>query len=151
MVEDELVKTIKDIQKKIDYDEEQTYSKVVIREYRNPVNFGVLEHPDAVGMIKGTCGDTMKITLKVVNGKIHDARFWTDGCGGSLACGNMLTKMIKGKTPHDALEISQKDLINKLDGLPKEHSHCAKLSVNTLRKAIKNYLERKGMLKDELV
>ena len=51
MVEDELVKTIKDIQKKIDYDEEQTYSKVVIREYRNPINFGVLEHPDAVGMI----------------------------------------------------------------------------------------------------
>jgi len=147
MVEDELVKTIKDIQEKIDYDEEQTYSKVVIREYRNPINFGVLEHSDAVGMIKGTCGDTMKITLKVVNGKIQDARFWTDGCGGSLACGNMLTKMIKGKTPHEALEISQKDLINKLDGLPKEHSHCAKLSVNTLRKAIKNYLERKGLLK----
>jgi nitrogen fixation NifU-like protein len=151
MVEDELVKTIKKLQKKIDYDEEQTYSKVVIREYHNPINFGVLEHPDAVGIIKGPCGDTMKITLKIVNGMIRDARFWTDGCGATLACGNMLTKMIKGKTPHDALEISQKDLINKLDGLPKEHSHCAKLSVNTLRKAIKNYLERKGMLKDELV
>ena len=151
MVEDELVKTIKKLQKKIDYDEEQTYSKVVIREYHNPTNFGVLEHPDAVGVIKGPCGDTMKITLKIVNGKIQDARFWTDGCGATLACGNMLTKMIKGKTPVEAIDISQEDLIIALDGLPENHSHCAKLSVNTLRKAIKNYLERKGMLKDELV
>jgi len=147
MVDDELGKTIKEIQRKIDYDEEQTYSKVVIREYRNPGNFGVLEHPDAVGMIKGPCGDTMKITLKIVKGKIQDARFWTDGCGGSLACGNMLTKMIKGKTPHDALEISQKDLINKLDGLPKEHSHCAKLSVITLCEAIDDY--RKKIKKED--
>ena len=143
MVEDKLEETIKELQKKIEYDEEKTYSKVVIREYRNPTNFGILKHPDADGSIKGPCGDTMKITLKIVNDKIQNARFWTDGCGGSLACGNMLTKMIKGKTPHEALEISQKDLINNLDGLPKEHSHCAKLSVITLHKALENQVQRK--------
>jgi len=142
MVEDELLKTIKELQKKIEYDEEKTYSKVVIREYRNPTNFGVIEHPDADGSIKGPCGDTMKITLNILKGKIQDARFWTDGCGATLACGNMLTKMIKGKTPNEALEISQDDLINNLDGLPKDHSHCAKLSINTLQKTIKNYFER---------
>lgn len=142
MVDDELVKIIKEIQRKIDYDEEQTYSKVVIREYRNPGNFGVLEHSDAVGVTKGPCGDTMKITLKVENGIIKDARFWTDGCGATLACGNKLTKMIKSKTPTDAATISQQDLINALESLPKKHFHCARLSVITLREAINDYRKR---------
>jgi nitrogen fixation NifU-like protein len=143
MAEDSLENMVKKIQKKIELEEEKTYSKVVIREYRNPINFGVLEHPDAVGVLKGPCGDTMKITLKIVNGKIQDARFWTDGCGGSIACGNMLTKMIKGKTPFEAIDITQKDLINKLDGLPKEHSHCALLAVKTLHKTVEQYQKRK--------
>jgi nitrogen fixation protein NifU and related proteins len=151
MVEDELEETIKELQKKIEYDEEKTYSKVVIREYRNPTNFGVLEESDAVGIIKGPCGDIMKITLKIVKGKIQDSRFWTDGCGATLACGSMLTKMIKGKIPSEALKISQVDLINNLDGLPKEHSHCAKLAVKTMYKAIKNYNERKRMPKNRCV
>jgi nitrogen fixation NifU-like protein len=143
MTEGSLENMVKKIQKKIEHDEEKTYSKVVIREYRNPINFGVLEHPDAVGVIKGPCGDTMKITLKIVNETIQDARFWTDGCGATLACGNMLTKMIKGKTPHEAIKISQKDLINELDGLPENHSHCAKLAVITLHKALEGQVESK--------
>ena len=143
MVEDKLEKTLKELQKKIDYEEEKIYSKLVIREYRNPTNFGVLENPDAVGIIKGPCGDTMKITLKILNGEIQNARFWTDGCGPTLACGNMLTKIIIGKTPRNALEISQQDLINNLDGLPKKHSHCAKLAVITLNKTLENQVERK--------
>jgi len=144
MTEDELENTIKELQKKIEYDEERKYSKKVIIEYRNPTNFGFLEHPDSIGVIKGPCGDTMKITLKMVNGKIQDARFWTDGCGATLACGNMLTKIIKGKTPYEALKISQDDLIKNLDGLPKEHTHCALLAVNTLREAINNYKNQGG-------
>lgn len=151
IAEGSLENMVKKIQKKIEQDEEKTYSKVVIREYRNPINFWVLKHPDAVGVIKGSCGDTMKITLKIVDGRIQDARFWTDGCGATLACGNMLTKMIKIKTPSEAMGISQEDLIIALDGLPENHFHCAKLSVNTLHKAIIIYLERKGMLKGELV
>ncbi len=139
MVEDKLEETIKELQKKIEYDEEKTYSKVVIKECRNPTNFGIFKHPDSIGVIKGPCGDTMKITLKIVNGRIQNARFWTDGCGGSLACGNMLTKMIKGKTPREALKISKDDLIKNLNGLPKEHSHCALLAVNTLHEAINTY------------
>ena len=143
MVEDKLEETIKELQKKIEYDEEKTYSKVVIKEYRNPTNFGILKHPDSIGVIKGPCGDTMKITLKMANGKILDARFWTDGCGATVACGNKLTKMIKGKTPSKALKISCEDLINNLEGLPKEHSHCAKLAVITLHKALENQVKRK--------
>lgn len=143
MVDDKLMKTIKALQKKIDDDEEQTYSRVVIREYRNPTHFGVLEHSDAVGLIKGPCGDTMKITLKVIHGRIQDARFWTDGCGATLACGNMLIKMMNGKTLHDANTITHTTLINRLGGLPKEHSHCALLAVHTLHKTIEQYQKKK--------
>lgn len=143
MFEDDFVKMVKKLQKKIEYDEEQTYSKVVIKEYRNPINFGVLEHPNAVGVIKGTCNDTMKITLKIENGKIKDARFWTDGCGATLAAGNMLIKMVKGKTLQEANNVNPKQLIDTLEGLPKEHIHCALLAVNTLHKSIENYYKRR--------
>jgi len=143
MVEDKLEETIKELQKKIEYDEEKTYSKVVIREYRNPTNFGILEHPDAVGVIKGPCGDTMKITLKIINGKIQDARFWTDGCGATLASGNMLTRMIKGKTLQEANSVTNTQLDDSLGGLPKEHSHCALLAVNTLHKTVEQYYKKK--------
>ena len=143
MFEDDFVKMVKKLQKKIEYDEEQTYSKVVIKEYRNPINFGFLEHPNAVGVIKGTCNDTMKITLKIENGKIKDARFWTDGCGATLAAGNMLIKMVKGKTLQEANNVNPKQLIDTLEGLPKEHIHCALLAVNTLHKSIENYYKRR--------
>ena len=143
MTEDSLENMVKKIQKKIEHDEEKTYSKVAIREYRNPINFGVLKHPDAVGVIKGSCGDTMKITLKIVNGKIQDARFWTDGCGATLACGNMLTKIIIEKTLQEANKVNSKRLLDALDGLPKEHDHCALLAVNTLHEAINNYENQK--------
>ena len=149
MTKDELEKTIKKLQKKIEQNEEKTYSKIVIREYRNPTNFGIIEYPDADGTIKGPCGDTMKITIKIVNGKIKDARFWTDGCGATIACGNMLIKMIKGKTPREALEISQEDLISSLEGLPKKHSHCAKLAMISLSKALeKDNLNKKNVSDD---
>jgi nitrogen fixation NifU-like protein len=143
MFEDDFVKMVKKLQKKIEYDEEQTYSKAVIREYRNPINFGVLEHPNAVGVIKGSCRDTMKITLKIENGIIIDALFWTDGCGATLAAGNMLIKMVKGKTLQEANNVNPKQLIDTLEGLPKEHIHCALLAVNTLHKSIENYYKRR--------
>ncbi len=133
-------KWLEEIQRKIEYEEEETYSKVVIREYRNPSNFGVLENPDAIGEIKGPCGDTMKINLRIKNRRITDARFWADGCGATIACGNMLTKMIKEKTIEEAADITSEKLTKTLDGLPKKHLHCSKLAVNTLQEAIKKIL-----------
>ncbi|MFX1508542.1 MAG: iron-sulfur cluster assembly scaffold protein, partial [Promethearchaeota archaeon] len=96
MRNDELERLLEGLQRKVEYEEEQTYSEVVISEFRNPSNFGVIEKPDAIGEIKGPCGDTMKFTLNIKNGRIINARFWTDGCGATIACGSMLTKMIKG-------------------------------------------------------
>ena len=138
---------VKDLQRKIDRDEEETYSKKVIKEYRNPSNFGFIENPDATGQIKGPCNDTMRMDLKIKSNMIHDARFWTDGCGASLACGNMLTSMIKGKNIDEANSISSEQLLEVLDGLPKEHQHCARLAVDTLYKVIRDYHKKEDNVK----
>ena len=139
MTDDDFLKLLEELQRKIEYEEEKTYSKIVIQEYRNPSNFGVLENPDALGETKGSCGDTMKITLQIKNQKIKKALFWTDGCGATIACGSMLTKMIKGKTIKEAADITSEKLIDALKGLPEEHLHCSKLAVSSLQNAIKNY------------
>jgi len=136
---------VKNLQQRIYQDEEKTYSKKVIEEYRNPHNFGFIKNPYASGKIKGACGDTMRIGIKIRDQKISDARFWTDGCGASIACGNMLSKMIKGKTPQEAKNIKNSDLLQALDGIPTEHQHCAKLAVDTLHNCLKNYEKLKNV------
>ena len=139
MKEDEIFKKfIETIQNKIKKSEEEQYSKKVIQEYTNPTNFGFLINPDAKAKIKGPCGDTMKIELKINKEKIEDARFWTDGCGPTIACGNMLTKIIKNLTLNEANKINDSKLLKALDNLPEGHQHCATLSVNTLHKALGN-------------
>lgn len=139
MVDNDFVNMVKELQKKIEYGEEKTYSKTVINEYRNPTHFGVLKHPDSIGQIKGSCGDTMKFTLKIVKDVIEDASFWTDGCGATVAAGNMLTKMIMRKTLKEANNVTSEQLLGALDGLPNEHRHCAHLAIKTMHKSIENY------------
>ena len=130
---------IQEIQQEIDKLEEKKYSKKVINEYRHPTNFGTIHHPNGKGKITGPCGDTMNISLRIAKGKIHAARFFTNGCGPTIACGNMLTKMVQGQTVKKALDISADMLIKELDGLPSEHKHCAELAINTLHDALTNY------------
>ena len=144
MNDDHFEKLLEELQRKIEYDEEETYSKVVIREYRNPSNFGVIENPDALGEVKGPCGDTMKMSLRIEDRKIRDACFWTDGCGATIACGSMLIKMIKGENLEKAADITSERLIDSLEDLPEEHIHCSKLAVDTLQNAIENYHKKKN-------
>jgi len=137
--DNEFLKFLTELQRKIEYEEEKYYSKVVINEYRNPSNFGFLEKPDALSEFKGPCGDTMKISLRINNGIIKDARFWTDGCGATIACGSMLTKMIIGLNIDEASLITDVGLISSLNGLPDEHLHCSELAIKSLKIAINNY------------
>jgi len=141
---------IKSLQKKIDIIEEKVYSKKVINEYKNPTNFGILKNADAYGEVKGSCGDTMKITLNLKNKKIIKGLFWTDGCGATIACGNMLMKIIKDKIIDEISSISKEELIKILDGLPKEHLHCAKLAIDTLKDAI-NDLKKNDIKRNNIV
>lgn len=118
----------------------RTYSEKVIDHFRNPRNLGELRHPDGYGKVTGPCGDTMQICLKVKDGKITEAKFMTDGCGTSIACASTTTGLISGKSIMEALEITQDDILNSLDGLPESDVHCAILAANTLKQAVKDYL-----------
>ena len=139
MTNDGFEKFIEQLQRKIEYEEEQKYSKLVSREYRNPNNFSDDENKDTIGKIKGPCGDTMKISLMINKDIISDAFFWTDGCGATIACGSMLTKLLKGATIKKASDFTSKKLTEALQGLPKEHLHCSKLAIDALKIAIDNY------------
>ncbi len=139
MNDDDFVRILEKLQRKIEYGEEQTYYQVVIREYRNTTNFGILDDTNLLGAIKGPCGDTMKINLAIKNCRLLKASFWIDGCGAKIACGSMLTKIIRGKTLQEANDISNLQLFEAFKVLPMEHYHCTILSTNTLQRAIKNY------------
>jgi len=121
------------------------YSEKVIDEANNPKNVGRMNNPDGCGVISGPCGDTMEFYLKVKEGAIDRISFMTDGCGPTIACGSMTTSQVKGKALDDARKLTDKDLIEALDDLPEENLHCAKLAINTLRKAIDNITERQSL------
>ena len=116
----------------------------MLDECSHPENIGRMKDPDAVGIITGPCGDTMEFYLKVNRKTITEVQFMTDGCAPTIACGSMLTKMVKDKTFKVVSSIKNQDLITALDGLPEENKHCAKLAVDTLNKAIDNCLIEEG-------
>ena len=121
---------------------EQTYSAAVVERFYNPKNLGPIANADAHAKITGPCGDTLEIWLKINSNKVNQAGFITDGCCSSIACGSMATELAIGKIPEAVLEISQDDILKALGGLPEESVHCALLASNTLKEAIKNYLQQ---------
>lgn len=98
-----------------------------------------MSEPDACAVVRGWCGDTMEIYVKVDNGMIAEVTFMTDGCGPTVACGSMLISMARGLPLDEAQRISPDDLLEALGGLPEESVHCAQLAVRTLHEAIANY------------
>ncbi|MHC1770982.1 MAG: P-loop NTPase [Flexilinea sp.] len=114
------------------------FSDTARRMVENKENMGCIESPDAHGSFRGPCGDSMKIDLRVVDGKIQEARFMTDGCGATIACGSMLTKLVQLRSLDEAKQITPEELLNALGGLPEDHQHCAVLAVKTLQEALKN-------------
>ncbi len=129
-----------EIQEAILAEARKTYSPKVVELFLRPKNMGVVEEPNGFGVLKGICGDTMKIYLKIAREKIEEAKFVTDGCGATIACGSAVTGMAKGKKLEEVLRISPGDLLDELGGLPRSHLHCSILAVNTLQSALANYL-----------
>src|SRR5512139_3703989 len=120
------------------------YSEKVMDHFTNPRNVGEIPEADGVGTEGNpTCGDVMKISIKVENGKIVDAKFKTFGCGAAIAVSSMVTEMVKGKTLDEALAISKEAVAAELDGLPPQKMHCSNLGADALRKAIEDYRSKK--------
>lgn len=124
--------------------EQELFSAVVLQEARQPQNMGVMLDPDGHALVCGPCGDIMEMFLRVRDSRIEIVAFMTDGCGPTVACGSMLTKMAQGKSLEEAAAIEAADLIVALDGLPPEHIHCATLAVSTLHDALADRQQEGG-------
>lgn len=113
------------------------YSDVVIEHWQNPRNFKETAQPDGYAKVKGTCGDTMEMFIKMKNQRIAECSFQTDGCAPTIACGSAATEIALKKTFNEALAlVSGESILKKLGGLPEDHIHCAFLAAETLRRAL---------------
>lgn len=124
------------------------YSEKVMDHFANPRNVGEIENANAVGQVgNAKCGDIMKIYMDIdENQVIKDVKFKTFGCGAAIATSSMATEMVKGRTVDEALQLTNKAVMEALDGLPPEKVHCSVLAEEAIRSAIDNY---RG--KDEVV
>ncbi|MEJ2202172.1 MAG: Fe-S cluster assembly scaffold protein NifU [Desulfuromonadaceae bacterium] len=121
------------------------YSDKVMDHFSNPRNVGEIEDADGVGEVgNASCGDIMKIFLKVENDVIKDIKFKTFGCGAAIATSSMVTEMAVGKTLDEALALTNAAVAEALDGLPAQKMHCSNLAADALHEAIKNYKEKQG-------
>lgn len=130
----------RDLQKKIIDDLKKIYSPKFLHHWQHPKNWGIMNDADGYAKITGPCGDTMEISIKIKGKKIETCTFDTDGCGSSIACGSILTEMVKNMKIAEAQTLIQEDLIKYCKGLPDEDKHCALLAVNTFKKALENYI-----------
>ena len=121
------------------------YSDKVMDHFSNPRNVGEIENANAVGEVgNAKCGDIMKIYMDIEDGFIKDVKFKTFGCGAAIATSSMATELVKGKKVEDALEITNKAVIEALDGLPAPKIHCSVLAEEAIKLAIDNYREKQA-------
>ena len=111
--------------------------------FLNPRNMGEMEDADGIGEVgAASCGDIMKISLKIKNNRITDAVFKTFGCGSAIASSSMATELVKGKTLEEALEMTNYDIVDALGGLPPVKVHCSVLSHEAIEAAIEDYRKK---------
>ncbi|MBR7142272.1 MAG: Fe-S cluster assembly scaffold protein NifU [Clostridia bacterium] len=121
------------------------YSEKVMDHFANPRNVGALENANGVGEVgNAKCGDIMKIYLDIRDGVIVDVKFKTFGCGAAVATSSMATEMIKGKRVEEALELTNKAVVDALDGLPPAKVHCSVLAEEAVKAAVADYYIRRG-------
>ncbi len=122
------------------------YSEKVLDHFANPRNVGEIENADGVGEVgNAKCGDIMKMYLKIDNGIITDVKFKTFGCGAAIATSSMATELIKGKPIEDALKLTNKAVVEALDGLPPVKIHCSVLAEEAIKTALADYYKRQGV------
>jgi len=121
------------------------YNDTVMDHFMNPRNVGEIEDADGTGVYGSpVCGDMMQVQIKVKDDIITDAKFKTFGCGSAIASSSMATTMIIGKPVEEALEISNKQIINELGGLPAVKVHCSVLADHAIKSAIYDYAQKNG-------
>ena len=125
------------------------YSDKVMDHFQNPRNVGKLDDADGIGEVgNAKCGDIMTMYLKIDDDVISDVKFETFGCGSAIASSSMATELIKGKPVEEALELSNKAVVEALDGLPAYKLHCSVLAEEAVKAAVKDYYDKNGIAYD---
>ncbi len=119
------------------------YSEKVMDHFMNPRNVGEIAGASGIGQVgNAKCGDIMKVYLKIEDGIVQDAKFKTFGCGAAVATSSMATELVKGKSVQDALTVTNKAVMEALDGLPPAKVHCSCLAEEALHAALWDYAEK---------
>lgn len=123
------------------------YSEKVMDHFSNPRNVGEIEDASGVGTVgNAKCGDIMRIFLKIEDNIIKDVKFKTFGCGAAVATSSMATELVKGFTVEEALKITNKSVMEALDGLPPVKVHCSLLAEEALHAALWDYAQKNGLV-----
>lgn len=122
------------------------YSEKVLDHFANPRNVGEITDADGIGEVgNAKCGDIMKMYIKVDKGIISDVKFKTFGCGAAVATSSMATELIKGKSIDEALKLTNKAVVEALDGLPAVKLHCSVLAEQAIKAALSDYYRKQGI------
>lgn len=124
------------------------YSEKVMDHFSNPRNVGEIADANAVGTVgNAKCGDIMKIYMKIEDNVINEVKFKTFGCGAAVATSSMATELVKGKTVEEALQLTNKAVVEALEGLPPAKLHCSVLAEEAIKAAIQDYYDKSGIEK----
>jgi len=121
------------------------YNEKVIDHFLNPRNIGEVENPDGVATVGDPiCGDFLRATIRVEDGRVREFKFLTQGCPGAIATSSIATEVAIGKTLPEALELNDNDVVKAAGGIPARKVHCSLLAIRALHEAIRDYLARQG-------
>ena len=134
---------IDDLQHEVNAEAIQAYGEKGFARWRNPKRCHSMEDADSHAVLKGGCGDTMEIFIKMEEGRVKDASYRTDGCGSSSICGSFAAELSIGKRPEEILDMSGKTILEEIGRFPQEEEHCAHLAISTLQEAINQYMQKK--------
>jgi nitrogen fixation NifU-like protein len=128
------------LQEQIFEETREVYGQEVFNRWQNPKFMGRMTNASCVGRLTGNCGDSMEIYLQIKNDHIEEARFFTEGCGSSVACGSVVAELATGKDLDEAAHIGGDTIFEALGGLPDEEAHCAYLAAETLQVALHEWV-----------
>lgn len=118
------------------------YSPQILDHFEHPRNAGVVSSPDASAHVENpACGDVLKFTAKLMDGRIAEIKFLAKGCVPAIACGSALTELVLGKTPKDVAKVSREELVRELGGLPEASAHASHLAMDALTVLLRKITE----------
>lgn len=132
---------VNDLQSQILEETQEAYGKKAYELWRDLKHFGPLENANGVGGVTGSCGDTIRLFLRIEEDVVHETGFTTDGCGSSQVCGSMAADLALGRPCDTLAEISGELILETLGGLPEDDHHCAWLAANALHEALGAYYQ----------